>query len=202
MKKVSFLALTALTLGLFSCNGSAEEVAEDAVKDAVKHELMEDSNIQWVGEKFKDGEFHHDQIGALNFQSGEISVVNGALVAGTFVIDMNSMEKIDQEDAESAAKLIGHLKSDDFFDVEKFPTATVVISGYKDGLAQGVLTLKGIDLPFETPLAFSDKEDRYTLDGELELDFSPFNIDAFEGQGGPEYISSKIKVDFAIDCKK
>ena len=61
---------------------------------------------------------------------------------------------IDVEDAEYKAKLEGHLKSDDFFGVEKYPTAKLEIkkaSAFKDNKAQVTahLTIKETTLPVE-----------------------------------------------------
>ena len=56
-------------------------------------------------------------------------VNGGKIVGGTFVIDMNSITCTDIKDDQYNAKLVGHLKSDDFFGVEKFPTATFEITG-------------------------------------------------------------------------
>ena len=47
----------------------------------------------------------------------------------TFIIDMSTITNTDLEDAEYNAKLVNHLKSDDFFGVEKFPTAKLEIKG-------------------------------------------------------------------------
>ena len=70
---------------------------------------------------------------------------------------MNSLAVTDEGmDAKGKEKLIGHLKSDDFFSVKKFPTATLTLKqvtrtqqGYK---AKGDLTIKGITKPVEVEL--------------------------------------------------
>ncbi|NHW59582.1 YceI family protein, partial [Escherichia coli] len=60
------------------------------------------------------------------------------------------------EDAEKSAKLDGHLKNEDFFEVEKFPTSSFEITkvteaaeGDYNTLLDGNLTIKGITKPVQ-----------------------------------------------------
>lgn len=52
----------------------------------------------------------------------------GQIVDGSFVVDMRTITNIDFKDPGYNQKLVGHLKSDDFFGVEKFPTATFKVT--------------------------------------------------------------------------
>ena len=69
--------------------------------------------------------------GKLSINSGELTVADGEVNAGDFVIDMKSL-KVDEssvtEADKKAADLENHLKNEDFFDVDKHPTATFVIT--------------------------------------------------------------------------
>lgn len=82
------------------------------------------SKVEWVGKKIT-GSSHNGTVG---IQSGFLTSNGKAVTGGEFVIDMNSIKNIDVENADYNAKLVGHLKSDDFFGVEKFPTAKLVIT--------------------------------------------------------------------------
>ncbi len=109
----------------------------------------EKSTIKWLGKKVT-GEHY----GNINIKEGNFEVKKDKIVSGTFVIDMTSITNTDLEDAGYNAKLVGHLKSDDFFGVEKFPTATLKITeatAFKDGSAtvKGNLTIKGKMNPTE-----------------------------------------------------
>ena len=78
----------------------------------------------------------------------------GKPTGGEFVINMNSIVDEDLTDASWNEKLIGHLKSDDFFSVEKFPASklaltSVVAKGGNKYLFKGNLTIKGITHPAE-----------------------------------------------------
>lgn len=94
------------------------------------------SKIEWVGKKVTG---QHN--GTVNIKSGTVTVDKGAITGGTFEIDMTSIAVLDLE-GDSNAKLTGHLKSDDFFGVEKYPTATFVITNVKNGVVNGNLTIK------------------------------------------------------------
>lgn len=87
--------------------------------------------------------------GGISMSSGTINVDHGTIKGGNFVFDMNSITCTDLKDAEWNGKLIGHLKSDDFFSVEKNPTvkfeltkATLKSENNYD--VTGKLTIKGI----------------------------------------------------------
>ena len=54
-------------------------------------------------------------------------ISNGAIVNGEFIVDMTSINNQDME-GDSKARLEGHLKSDDFFSVESYPTAAISIN--------------------------------------------------------------------------
>ena len=88
----------------------------------VKKLHLQASNLQWEAKKVV-GAGHK---GTLTFSSGEFTYKNNELVGGSFVVDMNTLTVTDEDmDAKGKAKLEGHLKSDDFFAVKKFPTATL-----------------------------------------------------------------------------
>lgn len=119
----------------------------------VKKLHLQASNLQWEAKKVV-GAGHK---GSLTFSAGEFTYKNNELVGGSFVVDMNTLTVTDEDmDAKGKAKLEEHLKSDDFFAVKKFPTATLKLktvtktqAGYK---AEGDLTIKGITKPVTVEL--------------------------------------------------
>ena len=114
---------------------------------------LQASNLQWEAKKVV-GAAHQ---GTLTFSSGEFTYKNNELIGASFVVDMNTLTVTDEGmDAKGKAKLEEHLKSDDFFAVKKFPTATLVLkkvtktqAGYK---AEGDFTIKGITKPITVEL--------------------------------------------------
>ena len=108
------------------------------------HINAEESKIVWTGKKI--GGSH---TGEIKLISGHLELNGNRIAGGEFVIDMNSITNTDLKDAEYNQKLVGHLKSDDFFSVDKFPATSFVItnaSSFKGNKAhvEGELTLKGI----------------------------------------------------------
>ncbi len=78
------------------------------------------STINWVGKKITG-----QHSGTVNIQSGNLIFKGKKLTGGTFVVDMTSLTATDIQ-GEYAGKLNGHLKADDFFGTDKYPTAKLV----------------------------------------------------------------------------
>ncbi|MCD9854585.1 YceI family protein [Epilithonimonas sp. JDS] len=113
------------------------------------------SKAEWKGFKVVKSD-NTSHIGSLKFESGEVTVKDKKLESGQFVLAMNSLTNEDLTDAESNGKLLGHLKSPDFFDTAKFPNASYEITKVTEApsgsdyntILDGNLTLKGITKPF------------------------------------------------------
>ena len=116
---------------------------------------LQASSVLWTGSKLAGGQHN----GTVSFQSGQLNLNNGQVVGGKFVLDMNSINNIDQKPGEGKEKLEGHLKSGDFFEVEKYPTGefeitnVAAVSGQEDVSHNitGNLTLKGITKSITVP---------------------------------------------------
>ena len=104
------------------------------------------STIKWVGKKVTG-----EHSGTVNFKDGAVVLKGKKLVGGTFTVDMNSLTATDLT-GEYQGKLNGHLKADDFFGTEKYPTATLVFKKIVTKTASvyavtADLTIKGITKP-------------------------------------------------------
>lgn len=118
----------------------------------------EKSSIEWLGKKVTG-----EHSGTIALKEGYVMMKGKKLTGGEFIIDMNSIVNTDIEDADYKAKLEGHLKSDDFFGVEKFPTAKLDIkssTAFKDNKATVTahLTIKETTLPIEFEVEKSDTQ--------------------------------------------
>lgn len=106
------------------------------------------SDVHWWGYKVaKTESSSHD--GTVKVKSGNLVMKGNELAGGDFVLDMNSINATDLS-GEYQGKLNGHLKNGDFFEVEKFPTASFKITSVKKNndkvynrLVTGNLTVKG-----------------------------------------------------------
>ena len=142
MKKL-FLGLAVVSaIALTSCGGNTDTVkTTEAQEGATSTEGAVDYNVDtatsvvnWKGGKTFDdiNKPEEGHYGVVKLKEGTVKVNNGVLEAGKFVADFTSFESKDLDaDAESKGKLDGHLKSADFLDVEKFPTATFEITAVK-----------------------------------------------------------------------
>ncbi len=114
------------------------------------------SKVIWTGSKI--GGRHE---GTLQIKSGTITIKNGYLSTAEIIVDMNSIECTDLKDKTLNQKLVGHLKSADFFEVDKYPEAKFVITKpdrrlNQDYMVQGKLTIKDktSDIKIPTTLIF------------------------------------------------
>ena len=117
-------------------------VSFTTIKNEKKDIKADKSKVVWKGYKVTGS---HE--GTIAIKSGSLTFNENKLVGGEFVIDMTSINTTDLQ-GESKGKLDGHLKSDDFFGVEKHPTATLVFkkvtaSGKNAYNVMGDLTIKG-----------------------------------------------------------
>jgi polyisoprenoid-binding protein YceI len=117
------------------------------------------SKMIWKAEKVTG---KHD--GTIQLSSGKVMSDGKTITGGTFVIDMNTIKVVDITDAEYNAKLLGHLKSNDFFSVEEFKTSTFEITSTKKIEGEryqinGRLTIKEItnDVSFPATVKVTDK---------------------------------------------
>ena len=132
------------------------------------------SDVHWWGYKLAKTEASsHD--GTVNVKSGSVVLKKNQLVGGSFVLDMTSINATDLQ-GEYQQKLTGHLKTGDFFEVEKYPTATFKITSVKKGtngksIVSGTLTAKGktnaVSFPAKISVAngaVSLVSDKFTID--------------------------------------
>lgn len=169
MKKLIFS-----TLAVASFIGLVSFKALINPKAPVTYAVQTDkSRIDWVGSKKND--FH---TGYFNLKSGSVQVEAGKLVGGEFVIDLANVKVTDG----AGAKLEGHLKAADFFDVAKFSEATYKITSVNytsDGNAtiNGTLNLKGAAVPvsFNASVRMAD-EKGFFGEAFLSLDRTLFGI--------------------------
>ncbi len=106
----------------------------------------ETSSIVWKGYKVTGS-----HVGTLAIKEGTLVFKNDKLSGGEFIVDMTTLTVTDLE-GKMKNNLEGHLKSDDFFSVEKNATSKLTFTvdaakGKNAYVANGNLTIKGITKP-------------------------------------------------------
>ena len=129
------------------------------------------TQLQWLGEKVTG-----QHTGTINLKSGWLTWENNKITSGEFIIDMTSLK-----DSESNAKLETHLKSDDFFGVQKFPTSKLTITGstsFDKGTATvtGNLTIKENTNPVEFRAAMKKEADGLWFYTNIPIDRTKYNV--------------------------
>jgi polyisoprenoid-binding protein YceI len=198
-------AMLALTAGAVQAKDT-KKAAVKASKETVLKDIQ--GTVKWVG--YGVGKSH----------AGTIAVKSGEVVLGekdtpkqaNFVLDMKSLNTPD------SAKLTGHLKNEDFFDVEKYPEATfkstsvTVNPGPKDGVAEfkvsGNLTIKDKTQPIEFNISQVKKDGQFKVMASTEItDRTKYGIVYNSKQFstvsklGDKLIEDNIKLDIEVTAK-
>lgn len=177
---VVFTAYAGNTNNGTNSNGTTAGIGTRAKARAYKVDVAK-SDVKWHAKKVTG-----EHMGSIPLTSGQLNVQGNKVVGGTFAFDMNSITCSDIKDAEFNQKLVGHLKSDDFFSVEKNPTATFKITGVKpiEGAAAGAanttvtgdLTIKGITKSISFPAAVTVKNGVANAKADVTVDRTKFDI--------------------------
>lgn len=152
IKKISFGVIAAAALTALSFTTPVEKNGTTYTVDT------KSTTAQWLGKKVTGQ--HNGKIGV---SSGNVIAENKKITGGTVEFDMNSITDDDLTDKEWNGKLVGHLKSEDFFNSAKFPSAKIEITKVAPAGADfevtGKLTIKGIthDITFPAKIKMDEK---------------------------------------------
>ena len=217
----SLLAFTACTDAPDSDKAAIGEAQEAAATTGETYKVdPAASKIEWIGTKVTG---HHQ--GSVDLKSGELSVANGAVTGGNFVMDMTSIDVTDGDDTAANSKLRGHLLSADFFDSEKNPEAkfeitavepfagTVVDSSTKaeQGISKykvtnpthsisGNLTIKGITKNIKFPAQVTVTDNSVDALAKFNIDRTEWNI-VYPGQPN-DLIRNEMHLGIALKATK
>ena len=164
-------------VSLVSCNMNSNkpEDTNDATitaADATYNIKLDESSLVWTGREVSTSSHY----GTINFTSGQFEIADGLISQGEFLVDMTSINVQDMTGG-SKERLEGHLRSDDFFSVESFPTAHLYISSSEvisngKWMVNGFLTIKDISHPVLFEMA--NTEDGWNAS--LVFDRSKYNV--------------------------
>jgi polyisoprenoid-binding protein YceI len=186
MKTIKSLGLLVLAFTLTTAV-FAESQKVDVAKSAVK----------WLGKKVTG-----EHTGTIALKEGTLEVNGGKVTGGKVVIDMNSIVDTDLTDAGMNGKLVGHLKSDDFFGVTAFPTAELVITKVEGSNFSGNLTIKGVTNPTSFTATASKDGKSTVYKGTITIDRSKYNVrygsKSFFDNLGDKVIYDEFTLDFSL----
>jgi len=162
MKSVKVVIAT-LALGLITFASVAAPKVVNVNKSA--------SSIAWLAKKVT-GEHN----GTVGISAGALNVNGNKLIGGNFTIDLKTIKALDITDPGYNQKFIGHITSGDFFEIEKFPTASFVITKVAGNQVTGNLTVKGITKSITFPAEIAVKGGKVTAKANITIDRTDFNI--------------------------
>ena len=171
MKKASIFTLLLAAVALVGMSFTNPENDRETKVVNVK-----ESKVIWNGYKVTGS-----HTGTIQVKSGNLEFADGKLAGGEFVIDMNSIVCTDLT-GETNQKLVGHLKSDDFFGVAKHPTAsfkiTQVVSRGTPGDYKivGDLTIKEITKEIKFFTKVTEEGGKKKAVAEVKVDRSDFDV--------------------------
>ena len=154
------------------------------------------SKITWVGSKVTG---KHD--GGFDKFSGTIDLVDNAPEKSKVAVDIDTTSITTDTE-----KLTGHLKSPDFFDVEKNPKATFVTTDIKKGdkpnayTVTGNLTIKGHAKSISFPATITTGADGVSVDAEFSINRRDYDLN-YAGKPN-DLIRDDVVLKLAIKSKK
>ncbi|HYG37656.1 MAG TPA: YceI family protein [Cytophagales bacterium] len=139
------------------------------------------SSVNWLAKKVTG---QHN--GTVSVKGGEIHVEGNSLKGGNIVIDMTSIVVEDLKDAEYNKKLVTHLKSDDFFGVEKYPTSNFEVTsakpianaaaGQPNYELTGKLTIKKTTNEVTVPATVTVEKKNVNVKASFKIDRSKYDV--------------------------
>ena len=144
--------------------------------------VVNQSQLSWEGNPLVGG----GHTGTIGFKYGTISTnESGTILKGEFVLNMHTLENADIEDEQSAKDLVNHLKSDDFFSVNKFPEASFELTktarAFKYARENeyeitGLLTIRGITHPISFPANIKIENGVIKADARITIDRTRWGV--------------------------
>lgn len=164
------------------------------------------SLITWKGSMKISPEEKH--VGYVSVSKSELWVKNNQLVGGNVQIDMNSLEYADKKDTNTPIK---HLKSEDYFDVKRFPFASIEISKVDFVNANtinitGYLTIKAATKEISFPANINILNGLLKASAKLKIDRTNWGINYQSGKFykimADEIVSDEIEFVINIVAKE
>lgn len=154
---------------------------------------IKNSEFDWYGSKVTG-----DHYGKIFLRESTLEEKDGKVIGGEFIMDMTTftVENIDSPKYEK--KFLDHMKSNDFFEVEKYPTATLKINKIDGNNVEGDLTIKGKT----NPVYFTMVQNGDMVTGEMKFDRTKYgmiyNSGNFFKDLGDKVIHDEVVLTFKV----
>jgi polyisoprenoid-binding protein YceI len=191
MKNLTMMLACVAFLGLAFTNPASMAVAFKVDVSA--------STVKWTGYKVTGKHF-----GKVKIKSGSLEMSKTKLVKAAFEMDMSSLTVEDIE-GKMADNLKGHLMSDDFFSVEKNPTAsftsTKITAKDKAGnfSITGNLVIKGISKPITFDANVKPEAGKVMGMAKIKVDRTNYDIKFRSGKFFTDLGDKAIYDDFELE---
>ena len=216
MSLKNLFPIVVLSMLLAACSGgnkSQDETTSDADmmdSDDTMEESMDpvmmtvdadQSEVMWEGTMM--GMYSHE--GVVKIKEGELEMKGNEVTGGTFVVDLTSITPTDDaynpEEGKTKEKLVGHLSSDDFFNVEEYPEAKFMVSSYDPAskTLKGELTIRG-NTHEETVEDVTIDKDAGTATGKLTFDRTKYDV-SFQHPAQEMVLSDDIELKIKLNVK-
>ena len=128
---------------------------------------VQKSSVKWTGY----GEVgSYSLTGTVNLKSGNFKLKNKKIISGSIVIDLNTIDHSDNQ-------LKAHLKGEDFFEVSKYPTATLTIKRTIQNSKNEIEVFGNLTIKKTTqPIGFKMTQNQQQYSGKITLDRTAFGV--------------------------
>ncbi len=170
--------------------------------ETTKFEIVSaQSSINWTGKKVTGA---HN--GTIAIKSGTLTLNDGKLSNGNFIIDTTSIVILDVTDPATNAQFAGHLFSEDFFATDQFPEATFMITAVDqtnedNTVITGDLTIKGITHAVIFAADVVANGNTLTASGKIFIDRTKYNMKFRSGNFFTNLGDNLIYNEFELDVK-
>lgn len=151
------------------------------------------SKVTWSGKKIVGKPME----GTITIEKGNLEFNKKNLVAGEVLMNTRSIAS-----ETASARLVAHLKNDDFFSVDIFPVASFVITSVRGNIMKGKMTIKGITHEMSIPVDVTYGKDVVLAKAlQIKVDRTKYDVKYRSGNIFSELGDSAIEDDFILNIE-
>lgn len=185
-----------------------------ALVDGVYEVNLGQTKVYWEGrKKFVD---NYVDRGTITLATSSMVTISGSVPTTTSIMtfDMGSIAAESTGSGSGQSGLTNHLKSDDFFNVAKFPTAKFVLTRVETGTSTpgdyvlaGSLTVRDVTKEIRIPARITMVDGALSITGEAIINRADFNVkfgstSFFKELVGDRVIEDQFKLVFTVIADK